>query len=104
MAQRLPANRYPISRYVASSAMRTIDAIVEEVGISIEDLAAAANVDRQRLAAIVEGRWLPSPKERRRIAAALEIEVDQVSWGHTMSPRVVRYHRFGLKEDFNKND
>lgn len=84
--------------------MRTIDAIVEEAGISADELAAAANVERSRLVAIVEGRWLPSPQERGRIAQALGIEVDQVSWGHTMSPRVVRYHRFGLKEDFKKDD
>jgi hypothetical protein len=29
------------------------------------------------------------------------VGVDQISWGHTMNPRNVRYHRFGLKEDFN---
>ena len=28
------------------------------------------------------------------------VEVDDVSWGHTMAPRNIRYHQFGMKEDF----
>jgi hypothetical protein len=51
--------------------------------------------------AIVDGRWLASPAERAAIAAALGVAVETISWGHTMNPRNVRYHRFGLKEDFN---
>ena len=34
-------------------------------------------------------------------AVALGVSVETISWGHTMNPRNVRYHRFGLKEDFN---
>ena len=46
------------------------------------------------------GRWTPSPDERAAIAAALGVRVEEVSWGHSMNPRNIRYHRFGLKESF----
>lgn len=82
--------------------MKTIDAMLEESGQTIEGLAAESGLPVDRLRAIAEGRWLPSPEERQKIATALRVGVDRVSWGHTMSPRVVRYHRFGLKEDIRK--
>ena len=82
--------------------MKTIDVLMEELGLSIEDLAEKCALDPERLLAIVDGRWLSGPNERGRIAAALCIDPAQISWGHTMNPRNVRYHRFGLKEDFNE--
>ena len=81
--------------------MKTIDVLLEDLDWELERLAEKCELPLDRVAAIVDGRWLPSPPERAKIAAALGVAVDQVSWGHTMSPRNVRYHRFGLKEDFN---
>jgi lambda repressor-like predicted transcriptional regulator len=81
--------------------MKTVDIVLEELGWSLDDLAARCQLDLERVAAIVDGRWLPSPAERQRIADALGVPSEEISWGHTMSPRNVRYHRFGLKEDFN---
>jgi transcriptional regulator with XRE-family HTH domain len=83
--------------------MKSVDLVLEELGVSIESLAQRSGLDPERTAAIVDGRWLPSPEDRRKIAAALGMAADQISWGHTMSPRNVRYHRFGLKEDFNRD-
>jgi transcriptional regulator with XRE-family HTH domain len=77
-----------------------IDRAFEEAGLSLEDVAARAGLSRQRLEAIVAGRWLPNPDERERVARALGREVQEISWGHTMDPRNVRYRRFGLAEDF----
>ena len=58
----------------------------------------------ERLDAIVSGRWTPSPDERARIAAALGVSVGEINWGHTMNPRNVRYHRYGLPEGGFGND
>jgi len=80
--------------------MKTVDVLLEEQRLSIEELAQKSSLPVERAAAIVDGRWLPGPAERRQISAALGVGVDQISWGHTMNPRNVRYHRFGLKEDF----
>ncbi|MCC7084860.1 MAG: helix-turn-helix transcriptional regulator [Pirellulales bacterium] len=80
--------------------MSTIDLLLEQSGLSMKDLADKAGLSLERVAAIVDGRWTPSPVERERIAAALDCTIDSISWGHTMNPRNVRYHRFGLKENF----
>lgn len=80
--------------------MKTVDLLFEETGRTIEEVAAATGLPPRRVQAIAEGHWTPSPDERRRIAAAFGVDVDQVSWGHTMNPRNVRYRRFGLRENF----
>jgi hypothetical protein len=59
-----------------------------------------ARLAPERVEAIAVGRWTPSPEERRRIAEAFGVSVEEISWGHTMDPRNIRYHRFGLKENF----
>jgi transcriptional regulator with XRE-family HTH domain len=83
--------------------MKTLDVLLEELEMPLDDLAARCGLERERIEAIADGRWLPSPAERQRIADALGVPVAEISWGHTMNPRNVRYHRFGLKEDFNQD-
>jgi len=80
--------------------MHTVEHLLEDRGLAIDDLAARAGMDVERALAIADGRWTPSPQERERIAAGLGVAVDQISWGHTMNPRNVRYRRHGLKENF----
>ena len=80
--------------------MRTLEHLLEDGHWTLEDIADKSGVDIERVLAIAEGRWLPSPEEREKIAAALEVPVEEISWGHTMNPRNVRYRRFGLKENF----
>ncbi|HEY2826388.1 MAG TPA: hypothetical protein VGJ04_02215 [Pirellulales bacterium] len=81
-------------------AIKTVDVLLEETDTTLEELAARSDLPIERVAAIAHGRWTPSPVERKKPAAALGISVEDVSWGHTINPRNVRYHRFGLKEDF----
>jgi hypothetical protein len=90
--------RTPIIWY--NVGMKTIDVLIEERQIALDQLACAANLPVDRVAAIADGRWTPSPLEREQLSAALCLPIHEISWGHTMSPRNVRYHRFGLKEDF----
>ena len=66
----------------------------------VEDVAERSKLRPERVEAIAVGRWTPSPRERQKIAEAFGLSVDEISWGHTMDPRNVRYRRFGLKEDF----
>ncbi len=80
--------------------MKTIDLLFEESELTIDDLAERARLTIERVEAIALGRWTPSPVERQRIAAAFGVAVDEVSWGHSMDPRNIRYRRFGLKENF----
>lgn len=78
----------------------TADRLLEQSGFSLDDLVGKTALNKERVKAIISGRWLPSPAERKAIAAALGVNVKDVDWGHTMSPRNVRYHRYGLREDF----
>lgn len=80
--------------------MSTIEFLLEKSGLSIEEVAQRSGLSLQRVEAIAMGRWLPSPAERAAMAKAFDVPVGEISWGHTMNPRNVRYHRFGLKEDF----
>ena len=80
--------------------MKTVDILFEEHGFTVEDVAERAELSNQRVEAIATGRWTPSPNERQRIAAAFGVSVEEISWGHTMDPRNVRYRRFGMKENF----
>jgi hypothetical protein len=54
-----------------------------ERGLRVDDLLAAAVLDRKVLQAIIAGRYTPSPQQRQRVAAALGVAVEQISWEHT---------------------
>jgi transcriptional regulator with XRE-family HTH domain len=51
-------------------------------GISLLELADKSGVDLKRVQAIYLGRWTPTPSERERLAAVLEVDIDDVAWGH----------------------
>jgi transcriptional regulator with XRE-family HTH domain len=80
--------------------MKTVEHLFELTGLDIDDVAEKAGLPVERVAAIAEGRWTPSPDDRTRIAAAFGVSVEEVSWGHSMNPRNIRYRRHGLKENF----
>jgi transcriptional regulator with XRE-family HTH domain len=50
--------------------------------IALPDLVARSGLEESRVAAIVLGRWTPSPSERQKIAAVFDVAVDQIAWGH----------------------
>ncbi len=79
--------------------MSNIDDLFDELGLTIEDLADRSGLAAERIEAIVTGRWTPSPEDRVRLAAAFGREVGDIAWGHTMDPRNIRYHRFGMRGD-----
>lgn len=51
-------------------------------GMDAQQLAAKAELDEQRVLAIVLGRWTPSPAERDKIAAVFGLTRDEIVWGH----------------------
>ena len=79
--------------------MKTVDLLFEETGLVLEDVAERAGLPVARVEAIAVGRWTPSPNERQRIASAFSVSVEDISWGHTMDPRNIRYRRFGFAEE-----
>lgn len=81
--------------------MPTLDYLLETTQVSLADLAARSGLEVDRVVAIVDGRWTPSPDEREAIARGLNVPLEQIAFGHNMNARNIRFHRFGLKEDFN---
>ena len=80
--------------------MRTLDYILEKRTLSIQQLAEMANLHSDRVEAITVGRWTASPRERQQIAAALDLTMQDIFWGHYMEPRVQEYRRVGFERDF----
>ena len=56
--------------------------LCREHQITLEELVARSELDQGRVAAIVLGRWTPSPVERQKIAAVFGVAVDEIAWGH----------------------
>jgi transcriptional regulator with XRE-family HTH domain len=79
--------------------MRTVDQLFEEANLTVEDVAEQSKLTAERVEAIAMGRWTPSPSERQRIASVFGVSVENISWGHTMDPRNIRYRRFGLPKE-----
>jgi ribosome-binding protein aMBF1 (putative translation factor) len=53
-----------------------------ERAVSPAQLVAASGLDRRVVEAIAQGRYTPSPEQRRRLSAALGVGPEQVAWGH----------------------
>lgn len=84
--------------------MPTLDYLLETTQISLPQLAERSGLELGRVSAIVDGRWTPSPDEREAIARGLNVPLEQIAFGHNMNARNIRFHRFGLKEDFNTGE
>jgi len=54
----------------------------QEKGIDVEQLIEQSELDRQRVLAIMLGRWTPSPAEREKVSAALGVPKESITWGH----------------------
>jgi len=70
--------------------MKPLARYMEETGTTLDQLIAAAGLDRKLVKAIVNGNYTPSPVERQRLAAALGISVDEISWGHAVPVQHLR--------------
>ena len=56
---------------------------IAERGLTRAALLAATGLEPKILDAILQGRYTPSPQQRRRVAEALGLSPEQVAWGHT---------------------
>jgi len=70
--------------------MKPLARYMEETGTTLDQLIAAAGLDRKLVKAIVNGNYTPSPFEQQRLAAALGISVDEISWGHAVPVQHLR--------------
>ena len=70
--------------------MKSIARYAEEKGISVSQLVTTTGLDAKLVKAIVEGNFTPSPTQRQRLAAALGVSLEDVSWGHAVAVEHLR--------------
>jgi len=70
--------------------MKPIARYIEEMEITIDQLAATAGMDAKVTKAIVTGNYTASPSQRQRLAAALGIPIDEISWDHAVPVQHLR--------------
>ena len=69
---------------IMARMMKPMVHFLEEKGMSIAQLAAASGLEVQRVKAIAEGNYTASPSDRRRLAEALAVLIEEIAWGHTV--------------------
>ena len=72
--------------------MQTVAQYCRDRGLGADELAEKAGLDRRRVKAILGGNWTPSPAERARVAAALDLPVDEIAWSHRESVEHLHGH------------
>lgn len=70
--------------------MKPLAQHMEESGTSLEQLVAASGLDAKTVQAIATGNYTPSPSQRQRLAAALSLSVEDISWEHTIEVQHLR--------------
>ena len=61
---------------------RSVAELCHDGNMSVEELSETTGLEPQRILAIVLGRWTPSPVERAAVADALDVAIDDITWGH----------------------
>ncbi|HLH30246.1 MAG TPA: helix-turn-helix transcriptional regulator [Terriglobia bacterium] len=70
--------------------MKPLALYIEEKGTTIDQLIEASGLDAKVVRAIVDGQYTPSPAQRQRLAAVLEVPVSEIAWGHTVPVQHLR--------------
>lgn len=78
---------------------RGIGMLLDDAGLSVEDLARLSQLDQKVVAAIVAGRYTPSPAQRDRLAVALGVDRDAIAWGHAIPVE----HMYGHGPQFGRS-
>ena len=70
--------------------MNSLARYMEEAGMSVAQLVTIAGLDAKLVSAIASGNYTPSPSQRERLAGALGVSKDDISWGHAFPVQHLR--------------
>jgi len=70
--------------------MKPIAHYLEEKQLSVDDLVKASGLDAKVVNAIVSGNYTPSPDQRQRLAAAIGVSIEEISWDHGVDVQYLR--------------
>ena len=62
--------------------VKTVAQWMAERNLLAAQIVAASGLDERVVEAIIQGRYTPSPQQRSRLAAALGVELEHISWDH----------------------
>jgi transcriptional regulator with XRE-family HTH domain len=79
-------------------ASHSVSDLCRERGINLEALAQGSGLALERVQAILEGRWTPSPAERDQIAGVFGLTKGEIAWGHKSSVE----HLYGHGPQFGR--
>ena len=68
-------------------------------GLSESDLVAKSRLEQRVVEAIMQGRYTPSPEQRERLANALGVAAEQITWGHVIPVE----HLYGHGTQFGRS-
>ena len=69
---------------------RPVAELVQQAGITVDQLAVSSKVELRFLKLLLIGSYTASPSERERIAQALDVAIDDISWEHTVAVQHLR--------------
>ena len=72
--------------------VKTLAEWMAERSVTLAQLVGISALDERVVQAIACCRYTPSPDQRRRLAAALGIDPEQVAWGHAAQVEHVYGH------------
>ena len=65
-------------------AMKPLELHLEEKNLSVVQLADTSGLELQLVKAIAKGNYTASPTDRRRLAEALGVSIEEIAWGHVV--------------------
>jgi ribosome-binding protein aMBF1 (putative translation factor) len=84
----------------AGSAMaKMIRQLLAERGLSDEQFADQASLEKRVAQRLIAGQWTPSPDQRTRIAKVLGVDVAEIRWGHSTAVD----HMYGHGPQFGRS-
>ena len=70
--------------------MKPLADLLQEQGLDMGQLVAACGLETRVVKLLLAGSYTPSPVERKRIADALGVSVEDIAWGHTIAVQYLR--------------
>jgi len=64
--------------------MKPIARFLEDSGMTADELAVSSDMEKKLVRSIVAGNYTAGPADRRRLAAALGVSVEDIAWGHSV--------------------
>ena len=72
--------------------LKTLTECLAARGLTLAQLVETSGLDDRVVKAIVLGRYTPSPEQRRRLADAVGVPVEELAWGHSAEVQHVYGH------------